>query len=322
MKPLPSIARQRLGAVPSNAHPDPGVLTAFVEQSLGRAQRQQILYHLAACSRCNQLVALAAPEKEETLVLTGRKWRESSFRPWRWVTGSALAGALATAAFFMFGPMRVSQPPVSSPPFQIAAKSLPAEPVAKAPQPTVQPERQPHKTARAPEVLTATTRTADADVRTDKILVPHAADVTMQTPPPLPGDGSVQPVIPERSAVEPPPGMSSVAAPAAGPCWRVSDAGALEESRDCAGGWASIALPEPVVVRVVQSVGSVLWVGGKKGALFSSSDAGQHWNKVQVPAMSADVVAIVFGTPTHGWVSTANGESWVTTDGGVTWKHR
>ena len=320
MKPLPSIARQRLEATTANSHPDPGVLTAFVEHSLGRAQREQILHHLGACSRCNQVVALAAPQNEEVqVVITGRNFSSAGFRPWRWITGSALAGALAVAAIFMVIPPRVAPPIVSSPPAQIAA-TQPA-PSASVPQPATRSIHQSGKNSRVTVTSHESTEAMIAKARTEERLGPHAADVTITTPPP-PTESAVEPTVPEKSATQAPPGMSSVAAPAAGPCWRVSDAGALEKSLDCAGSWTTIALPEQAVVRVVQSAGNMLWVGGNGGALFFSSDAGQHWNRVRVPALSADVVAIVFGTPTHGWLSTSNGETWTTTDGGVIWKRR
>ena len=318
MKPLPSIARQRLGAIQPGSHPDFGVLTAFVENSLERAQRESILCHLAACSRCNQLVALATPDKDEVLVQTGRKWRDAGFRPWRWVTGSALAGALATAAVFFVAMPHVTQlaPPVA----QIAATSPQTAPQATTPQPATRslqrPARTPSAAVHTPEVARANTAAG-----TDERISSHAADVTIQLPPSPSTENPLQPAT-SGTNTQVPPGMSSVAAPAAGPCWRASDAGALEKSPDCANSWASIALPEPVAVRVVQAVGNSVWVGGNSGALFTSSDAGQHWNKVHVAGLSGDVVAVVFGTPTHGWVSTANGEIWVTTDGGVTWKRR
>lgn len=319
MKPLPSIARQRLGAIQPDSHPDFGVLTAFAERSLERAQRDSILCHLAACSRCNQLVALATPEKDEMLVETGRKWRDPSFRPWRWVTGSALAGALATAALFFVTMPHVAR--LSPPVAQIAATSPQTEPQAAAPQPVARSVQRPTRTssaaARSPQVARANTSAG-----TDERIVSHAADVTIQLPPPPSGENPVQPATPEANVAQVPQGMSSVAAPAAGPCWRASDAGALEKSPDCAGAWAAIALPDPVVVRVVQSVGNNIWVGGNGGALFTSPDAGQHWNKVHVTGLSADILAVVFGTPTHGWISTSTGEVWVTTDGGVTWKRR
>ena len=329
MKPLTSIAKQRLAAtLMPEAHPDLGVLTAFVEHSLGRTKRDQIFRHLAICTRCNQLVALAAPEPADVLPVPvpERTWRQLGFRPWRWATGTALAGALALAAIWMVRPLPVAGPPahVSSPTSLVAAASSQPAPLASVPPSTSTPsvQRGPKSPRPTADSLPETAHLTVARPQPDGRLRPYAAEVTMQSAPPPISDLSTQTSVPDASSTQVPPPMSIVAAPAAGPCWRVSGAGALEKSLSCADGWVPMSMPEPVVARVVQSVGSILWVGGNRGALYHSADAGQHWNKVSVPSLSDDVVAIAFGTPTHGWLSTSNGENWVTTDGGLTWKRR
>ena len=55
---------QGTGALPPSAvsHPDPDLLTAFVECSLPEWERVQVVGHLAECTRCRDVVALAQPE--------------------------------------------------------------------------------------------------------------------------------------------------------------------------------------------------------------------------------------------------------------------
>src|SRR5690242_18898281 len=62
MSQLPKIVRDRLAGAPAAAvqnHPDPDLLTVFVEGSVGAREREQIVSHLAGCSECRDVVALA-----------------------------------------------------------------------------------------------------------------------------------------------------------------------------------------------------------------------------------------------------------------------
>ena len=70
--------------------------------------------------------------------------------------------------------------------------------------------------------------------------------------------------------------------------------------------------------------GSDVWVGGSGGALYRSSDAGNHWTRV-VPvasgtALTDDVVSLEFSDSQHGKFSTSAGEVWTTADAGQTWQ--
>lgn len=84
-------------------HPDADSLSAFAEEALGAAEREQILAHMTQCSRCREVIYLAqkAAEAEalETLsAAPSRRW----YRSWRfvWVPAAALAAALALAVTF------------------------------------------------------------------------------------------------------------------------------------------------------------------------------------------------------------------------------
>jgi len=88
-------------------HPDADSLNAFVEQSLAASQREQVLVHLAACSRCRQVIYLAQGAADTTATkwapaarraMQSRPW----FRNWRliWVPATALAAALALVVVF------------------------------------------------------------------------------------------------------------------------------------------------------------------------------------------------------------------------------
>ena len=62
---VPKIVYDRLGAGErQEGHPDPDVLTAFVEQALSAQAREGVLQHLALCRDCREVVALSLPPLE------------------------------------------------------------------------------------------------------------------------------------------------------------------------------------------------------------------------------------------------------------------
>lgn len=87
-------------------HPDAERLNAFVEQALGAAEREQVLSHLAGCSRCREVVFLvqAVVEVESPSMVAAssaavdRPW----FANWRWalVPAAALVAVVALAVTF------------------------------------------------------------------------------------------------------------------------------------------------------------------------------------------------------------------------------
>ncbi len=65
MQEISNSVRQRLRARPQpQAHPDADVLSAFVEQALPTAERQQVVLHLSECSHCREVVSLSLPEPQ------------------------------------------------------------------------------------------------------------------------------------------------------------------------------------------------------------------------------------------------------------------
>src|SRR5207244_11627391 len=66
MEQLPKIARERLQASRAGEHPDPDLLTSFVEQSLTESERSQVLEHLSRCRECRGVIAVVCPEPVTT----------------------------------------------------------------------------------------------------------------------------------------------------------------------------------------------------------------------------------------------------------------
>jgi hypothetical protein len=116
--------------------------------------------------------------------------------------------------------------------------------------------------------------------------------------------------------------MGMHAASAVRPQWRIGPDGHLERSM-VADQWTRVLDDQPTAFRAVAAMGSDVWAGGNGGALFHSSDGGEHWSKVPLAAESnvetGDIVSIRFDDPQHGIVASDSGTRWATTDGGVTW---
>jgi len=131
-------------------------------------------------------------------------------------------------------------------------------------------------------------------------------------------------------------GLASSAQPAASPVnkmvaqktslpvphWRISADGHLERALP-GSAWTRVLADQPVVFRVVATVGSSVWAGGNDAALFHSGDQGATWSRV---ALSADgqtergaIVSIRFESTVQGSLSTTSGAIWITSDGGQTW---
>src|SRR6266852_3728799 len=65
MSDVPKIVHDRLRAsAPGGAHPDADVLTAFAEQALSGAEREDLVRHLSRCVDCREAVALSIPPME------------------------------------------------------------------------------------------------------------------------------------------------------------------------------------------------------------------------------------------------------------------
>jgi hypothetical protein len=104
--------------------------------------------------------------------------------------------------------------------------------------------------------------------------------------------------------------------------WRIGKDGQLERSTGT-GTWTQKLTSEEVTFRAVASVGNDVWAGGNGGALFHSSDSGEHFNKVMLSANGQTergaIVSIHFDTVQQGRVTSDAGATWTTADGGQSW---
>lgn len=122
--------RQRLGARQApQAHPDPDLLTAYVEQALGEAERSEVIRHLASCGYCREVVSLSLPKQPVEPVaqpsVAGRRFWIPAFR---W--SAALATVAIAAALVVEKPWHRTP----APDFQ-SQQHAPVAPPTKSPEP-------------------------------------------------------------------------------------------------------------------------------------------------------------------------------------------
>ncbi len=104
--------------------------------------------------------------------------------------------------------------------------------------------------------------------------------------------------------------------------WQVTPEGYLLSSTDEGKNWVR-QLPDLRFTHV-QTIGLHVWACGPDGVLMHSIDGGTNWTKV-IPAdgkatLQGNITSIAFTDINHGSLATSEGEQWVTSDGGKSWK--
>jgi len=110
------------------------------------------------------------------------------------------------------------------------------------------------------------------------------------------------------------------------PQWTISGKGILERSTDLGKTWHKVSVAHGAVLRALSVLGAQIWVGGNRGLLYHSSDFGKTWTKVAPSTaeltLTFDINHVEFSDLNNGAVSTTNGDVWVTSDGGQTWRRK
>lgn len=151
-------------------------------------------------------------------------------------------------------------------------------------------------------------------------------------------------------------GQAMKAGMVAGPRWSISSSGNLQRSFDQGTSWQDVSVnnsygfaaasslevtaarakakdlakaekkeqAKQPIFRTVVANGTEVWAGGASGLLYHSSDGGLHWNQVALSSagvvLTGDILSMEFPDAQHGRVSTSTGETWITANGGQTWK--
>jgi hypothetical protein len=347
MDQLSKIVRQRLKALPSTYdHPDPDLLTAFLEQNLGQDERRRVLEHLSACTDCRQMLSLAMPEVEGAIAPAsshpGLWWRWPAMR-WSAATAVAtllVAGglfyarrenaghALQQAALQQSAPVSQQSTMPAAPPAantQIASEGprpFPVRPAAK-PHPRKAVPAEPAAQSEdqlASNAATSDSGTAGVAVASESAdaVFSKAKEPRNENSQPSPQPGPAAPVSPQLTG---PPAMMVYGAKT--PRWRVSAGGELQRSFDVES-WQTLKVGDQVVFRAVSANGKDVWAGGEAGALYHSPDGGGRWVRVSPmangSALNSDITGIQSPDPLHIKLTTVSGSTWSTVDGGGNWE--
>lgn len=361
MTELPNIVSRRLRSAASEAaHPDTDLLTAFAEKSLTQREQTDVLKHLAQCGDCREVVALALPEQIDAMPIKPVAGR-SAWMPWpilRW--GAAVACVVVVAAVGLhFRPTSQSSAALSSdaPIARTNAGAEIAATLTQAPPPTrsgldavsssnpaspslakkqaIAPRDQFEsrvKTEVAEQKATPTRKEADettvlatGNAIGDKQFVPGRAK-DESAPAAAKANMALIGGLPNRQAMA----SSAMIARATTiptnvtPRWTLTSDGMLQRSLDSGRTWETILVAGPGTFRALTANGFEIWVGGAKGSLYHSIDAGQHWMQVQPTSenesLSADIIDIEFTDLLHGTLTTSDEQIWFTADAGHTWQ--
>jgi Photosynthesis system II assembly factor YCF48 len=349
MTEIPKIVSQRLQTVAKLAdHPDPNLLGAFVEQSLGKREQDQVLQHLSQCTSCREIVSLSAiqPSTTDAVSAVPASPRWLSWPVLRW--GTAVACVVVVGAAITLRHKQESR--------QSAAKIAEVKPAAEMPLPVPN---------NGIEKWVAPLQVPNSDATTASVAKPAA--IPPKTIPPKPPEGNYavansRPVqmadartaspfaeiVPgrakdalaesqraetEQAMVGPLAMKKSMMAPGANdafipenliPRWTLSSDGTLQRSFDSGRTWQKIPVSGQAIFRALSANGLDIWVGGASGALFHSSDAGQHWAQVRPvvngEALADDIIGVEFRDALHGKLTSSVEETWTTVDAGQTWQ--
>ncbi|OFV91582.1 MAG: hypothetical protein A3G76_07845 [Acidobacteria bacterium RIFCSPLOWO2_12_FULL_65_11] len=309
------------GAVaPSSSCLNAETLAAWAEGRLSKNGLAMAEVHLADCARCQGIAAVLAkmPASDSA---SERRWQWGLAL--RWLVPLA-AGATAVALWVAV-PDRSRQSAVGSPQSAADGQQSAAETKAAAPQ-------------ASPEVGAASAR-ADA-------APPEQRDARKENDGPRAAADALGRVA-ERANVAPPAAAPTVAVPASEPVagarveafalarqdgarvqeiasptpsirWRVGPRGLVEYSADSGNSWEPLSTG--VVTDLVAGASpspSVCWVIGRAGTVLLAVD-GRRFNRVPFP-VNADLTAIRATDARTATITTADGRTFSTSDGGSTW---
>jgi hypothetical protein len=114
-------------------------------------------------------------------------------------------------------------------------------------------------------------------------------------------------------------GAGTPAAPPPTTWWRILPSGTVERTTDAGASWQPVSIDQAArVTGGAAASASVCWLIGQSGIVFRSTD-GAKFDRVVFPE-TADLTSIRVTDADHASVTTVDGRTFTTTDGGVTWQ--
>ena len=298
---------------------DAETAAAWAEETLGRVQRSAAEAHAADCARCQAL--LAAMVRTNPPAAARSWWRAPAIRYLIPLTAAA-AGVMVWAIL----PSRTQVEPNSRAIAAVGTVATAADPPAAERSVTVKP------TTIAPSGINAPLlpRVSRRDLAIEK---PQRA--AQSSAPLAPGFGSFPPSAaavlaapPEQAAARAVTAQTSaralvltdtvIVSPNPAIRWRIVPGGTVHHSSDGGSSWQMQQTGATVTLNAGASPSSsVCWIVGPGGIVLLSSD-GRTWQRVRFPEMT-DLVSIRAADDKTAFVTSSDGRTFSTTDGGLTW---
>jgi photosynthesis system II assembly factor YCF48-like protein len=322
MAEIPKIVGQRLQAGATlGDHPDPNLLSAFVERSLGKREQMEVLDHVSLCTDCREIVSLAAnqPGMADPVAVVRVSPGWLSWPVLRW--GAVLACVMVVGAAVTLRHRQESQQSATDR-RNVASSVSTATTFADTQTPpktiTAKPREGNQTTANSHRIEMAEARPTSPFAE----IVPGRAKDALAEPQPAPAETAVDGPLAKRGMMA--DGNEGFFPESLVPRWTLSSDGTLQRSFDSGRTWETIPVSTQTIFRALSANGLEIWVGGAAGTLFHSSDAGQHWTQVQPvvngEALADDIIGVEFRDALHGKLTSSTQEVWITADGGQSWQ--
>ena len=320
-------------ATPDGECPDAEIVAAFHERALTPEEHQVWEVHIAACARCQaQLAALVRTDDVPQLIQPARKnigW----LLDWRWLTSLATAAGVVLA-IWAIDPGSVTDPPTSTvtdgaavQPADEGRQQLPANRrtvdllraeeeavaiVANRENETaeIEPPRQravlQERAADAPTELRA---------RADDVVTLPRAEVTERR-------ATSQSLTARRSTVSPVSALrfadaDVIVSPDASVMWRFTTDD-VERSTDGGSTWVVQFSADSALRAGSAPSANVCWLVGLDGTILRTVDRGVSWESIMAPG-TTDLVGVHAVDAQSAQIQTADGRSFRTDDGGLSW---
>jgi hypothetical protein len=332
---MKAVLGRHLGSqLPAGSCPDAELLAVYAEHRATAEERTLFEAHLATCLRCQ--AHLAALVRSEPPLLQGEHSASWFAGPWRWLVPAASAALVLLAVWVARSPMMSpQQEPLAQ---QVQPSTAPAAPAAPPAEPAVPAPKAEASAAErmnkevSPPGAVDTRRTAET---LQSAQAPPAAARDQRPPDRARPTGERSDVAANRNQErqsEPPgselPGRSAAALArerregleekVAVSSWRLAQGGA-ERTLDGGVSWTGRFRPAGSALRAISSPSpTVCWAVGDEGAVHYTRD-GETWHRVAFPER-VPLVAVEASDADRAVVTTADGRSFVTTDGGLTWR--
>jgi hypothetical protein len=338
MTQIPKIVGQRLRAVVTpGEHPDSNLLGAFVERSLAKHEQVEVLEHLSRCTSCRGIVSLSATQPGNADVASAVRVSPGWFSlpVLRW--GAALACVMVVGAAVTLRRQQESravagataQGKPTAADTQISAPDRGSEnnvASLRVPNSDAKPAFAGRQAANRDNHAAADSRPVEmADARTASPfsgLVPgRAKDALAESQGAQAAQATRGPLATERNTTA---ASDALILENLIPRWTLSSDGTLQRSLDSGMTWETIPVSSQTIFRALAANGLNIWVGGAAGALFHSSDAGEHWTQVR-PVVNGetlvdDIIGVEFRDALHGKLTSSIEGIWITADAGQTWQ--